>query len=712
MTPHHSDGMNDARQRVTGTLPMLGTMRLDGLVHAAVVRSQVPHATITAVDTEEAKAAPEVIAVLTAADLAREYGQVPLFGDAVPDQPVLAGDVVRYVGDPVAVVVATSRAAAVAGAELVDVDYDELAHVTDASEAMTADAPLIHQGRNDNVLAKWKLRHGDTAGAMAAAEHIFDDVYISPPASHVPLEGHIAVASWEGGELTVWSSTQSPHVVRGTVAACLGVDLRRVSVKTLNVGGAFGAKAVTTIEPLVAAVSRSVGRPVRLELARNEVFQTLSKHAAHVRIRSGVQSDGTIIARSVDIVWNAGAYATNSKTAAGYGLVRAPGPYAVRNVEVTSTTVYTNTVPSGPFRGAMTSQLCWAYESQMDDIAARLGLDPVEVRRRNLLRDGGEYATGEKLHDLHYDEILESISAGLDTVRTPEVEPGHVRGRGLAIMIKSTQTPSRSECRLRSNGDGTFDLFTASVELGQGAHATLRFLAAEALGVEESCVVVHQPDTAVAPFDSLTASSRTTFAMGSAVQDAARQLLATLDETEVPTYPIEVTGRWRSVGGLDTLDENGQGVASTHWHQGGVAAEVDVDLATGKVKVLAAAGACHAGRVLSPGRVRHQNEGGMVFALGPTLFEELIYQDGQPTNPNMSDYTVPSFLDVPVMVSSAIESPGSYELHGVGEMTVPAMAPAVSNAIKAACGIRLRELPLTPERVLKALLQAGKAVDS
>jgi CO/xanthine dehydrogenase Mo-binding subunit len=340
----------------------------------------------------------------------------------------------------------------------------------------------------------------------------------------------------------------------------------------------------------------------------------------------------------------------------------------------------------------------------VDDIAADLRIDPLRLRQQNLLRDGGIYPTGEVMHDLRYDEILRVVNADLDALTIPPVQPRHRRGRGVALMIKSTQTPSRSECRLRLRTDGIYELFTASVEIGQGAHATLRHLAAENLGVEPARVEIHQPDTECAPYDSMTASSRTTFAMGSAVQDAARRMRGLLDDESVTAQrPLEVIGRWESTGGLDGLDANGQGAASTHWHQGGVAVIVDVDLETGKVTVRAAAGACHAGRVLSPVRVKQQLEGGMIFALGPALFEELTYLDGQITNPNLSDYLIPSFLDVPRMTSTATESPGG-ELHGVGEMTVPAMAPAIGNAVRAACGVRLRTLPLHPERVLWAIL--------
>ncbi|WP_159444903.1 xanthine dehydrogenase family protein molybdopterin-binding subunit [Pseudonocardia thermophila] len=694
--------MPDARDRVRGTLPMTVHLHLSGMLHAAVVRSPVAHGELRGVDATAAHAVPGVVAVLTAVDLP---GPVPHFGDATDDQPVLATDRVRYAGEPVALVVAEDEHAAAAAAAAVELDVDVLPHVTDADEALAPEAPLVHPG--GNVLRAWTLRHGDPEAALATADRVYDDVYESPPAAHVPMEPHVAAAEWTDEALTVWTSTQSPHVVRETLAAAFALPVEHVRVCALNVGGAYGAKVVTTIEPLAALAARHVGRPVRLRLDRAEVFHTLVKHAARVRIRTGVRNDGRIVARLIDVVWNAGAYATNSESAAGYGMLRAPGPYDVPNVAVTSTAVFTNTVPAGPFRGAMTSQLCWAYESQMDDIAADLGIDPVRLREINLLRDGSVYPTGEVMHDLHYDELLAVLRRELAAIDVEPVRPGHARGQGLALMIKSTLTPSHSECRLRACADGTYELHTASVEIGQGAHATLRALAAAELGTTPERVVVYQPDTAEAPYDSMTASSRTTFAMGSAVQDAARQVRQALAAGRTP--PFEVIGSWTGDGGLDALDEHGQGPASTHWHQGGVAVEVDVDLETGRITVVRAAGACYAGRVVSPVRVAHQNEGGMIFALGPALFEELGLRDGLITNPNLSDYSLPSFRDVPRMRSAAVEAPGA-DLHGVGEMTVPPTAPAIGNAVRAACGVRLRRLPMHPERVLRAILERAEEV--
>jgi CO/xanthine dehydrogenase Mo-binding subunit len=389
----------------------------------------------------------------------------------------------------------------------------------------------------------------------------------------------------------------------------------------------------------------------------------------------------------------------------------------------------------------MTSQLTWGYEQQIDEIAHALGMDPFEIRRRNLLKDGDEFITGEKMHDLHFHELLGDLSASLTVdQRAPTLRDG-ARGAGIAIMIKSTLTPSRSEARLQLTDDGILNVFCASVEMGQGARTTLLQLAAKYTGMPLSHVRIPFPDTFHAPFDTMTASSRTTFSMGSAIKHAAAVLKSQLTElaerhfctrgnwqcsdgivslpepsNETIRYAdllkdagipsLEARGEFQSEGGMTTLDpETGQGQASVHWHQGAVAVSIEVDLETGRIKVLDAHGACYAGQVISPTRVRQQNEGNIIFGLGQALFEELVYDSGRLVNPNLSDYMLPSILDIPRrLTSNTIESSEEdADIHGVGEMTVPCIAPAIGNALFNATGVRIRDLPMTPERVLSAL---------
>ena len=730
----------DAVARVNGTLELVQSMSVPNMVHARVIRSPYPHATVTFVDADEARSMPGVIGVWSGADLEAHPALDPYFGALRRDQPILAIRP-RYAGDPVVMVVAETEAQAAAAAMAVDVDYDELPYVVDAVRAAQPGAAVVHDDWPDNDCGTTRLRHGDIEEGWRQSDRVYTDVYTSPPASHVPMEPHVAIAEFTNDDLIVWTSAQSPFLVRNALAEIFKMPKERVSVRVQNVGGGYGGKNQVKIEPIAAAAAFLTGRPVRLELTRVEVFQTVGKHAAHVEITTGVKHDGTIVARHVKIHWNAGAYAVTSPGASGQGLVRAPGPYRIPYVAVDSTARYTNTVPTGPFRGAMTSQLCWAYESQLDDIARDLGIDPVELRRRNVLVDGDEFATGEVMHDMHVQDLLDATAAAIGWDEPlPAPTPTRVRGRGLAVMLKSTMTPTRSEARLIARADGTFVAHAGSVEMGQGARPTMMQLAAEAIGVPVDAIELPYPDTQVAPFDTMTASSRSTFSMGRALGAAADDLRLQLSEVAAAQLGVgaetlshangaihrdgefacsyadvlrganldQIAGEgvYQSVGGPGSLDENGQGLATAHWHQGAAAAEVEVDLETGHVTVVAAHGACYAGHVVDAVRVRQQNEGCVVFGLGPTLFEELVYDDGQIVNPNLSDYMIPSIVDVPTkLTSTAVESgDAASELHGVGEMAVPPVAPAVANAVFAATGVRIRDLPLSPERVLRALL--------
>jgi CO/xanthine dehydrogenase Mo-binding subunit len=744
--------MRDAEARVLGTVPFVLDHRVEGMLHARAVRSPLPHARVVRVDTSEALAMPGVVHVLTGAQIAADPAIDPYFGTPRADQPVLAIDKVRYAGDPVAVVIAETAAQAADALPLVDVEYDELPYVVDADEAARPGAPVLHDQWPDNNCGSWRLRLGDCDAALEQADKVYSGVYYSPPASHVPMEPFVCVAAWAAGDLEVWTSAQAPHAVRQGLEKMFSLPENGARVHTLNVGGAYGAKGQVKIEPMVACAARAVGRPVRMELARDEVFQTVGKHAATVELTTGVRSDGRIVARRVKVNYNAGAYAITSPGASGQGLTRANGPYHIPNVAIDSVATYTNTVPTGPFRGAMTSQLAFAYESQIDDIAADLGLDPLELRRKNLLRDGDVYATGEALHDLHYDELLDDLEQAIGW-HEPSAPPsaGKARGKGIGIILKNTLTPSRSEARLQLCPDGRVRIHSSTVEMGQGGATTMLQITAHHLGIGVDRLEIGFPDTGVTPFDTTTSSSRSTSSMGLALERAAQALRERLGalaaqhwgvdaadvvhEDGVVTVPgrpelrlawdqllrelglgsVEVEGVFASDFGLLLMEDphDVKGPVSVHWHQRGAAAEVEVDLETGRVEVLRMHANCFAGRVVSPLRVRQQNQGCAIFGLGPTLFEELHYQDGTLSNPNFSDYMIPSIVDVPAVITShAVESSEPHaELHGVGEMALPAVSPAVSNALFAATGVRITDLPLTPERVLKALDEQRAATE-
>jgi CO/xanthine dehydrogenase Mo-binding subunit len=735
----------DAADRVRGEFRFAVDRRVAGTLHAVAVRSDLAHGRITAIDPAAAFDVPGVRAVLDGAALRDDPAIDPWHGENRADQPVLAIEKVRYVGEPVALVVAETRAAAAEAARRVVVDIDPLPEVTDERAAGEPDAPRLHDDWPGNDCGQWTLRHGDAEAAMATAHHVHTATYRSPTQSHVAMEPHSATAAWlPDGTLEVWTGTQAPYTVRDRLAGIFRLPPERVRVRGDRLGGGFGSKLDLKLEGLAAVAARTAGAPVRIELRRDEAFLTSAKHAATVTMTTGVDATGLLVARIIDITWNAGAYALSSPRASRTGMIRSPGPYRIPHVLARSVARYTNTVPTGPFRGAMTGQVCWAHESALDEIAAELGIDPVELRRRNLLTDGDTFATGDVMPDMHYVELLDAVADSLEWTVEPAAPPGRARGRGVGVVLKTTRTPTESHALVSLSANGKVTVGTSSVEMGQGAGASLASLAAARLGVDPTGIAVSLPDTAWTPYDPTTSSSRTTFAMGLAVEAAADDLRRRLAEAvadwwdvpgehlvhdgdtirhpDDPTLALrlgevvaktgEVTGegRYATPPGAGVLDpETSQGNVSVHFHQGAVGVEVEVDLATGAYRVLRAHGATYAGRLVDEHRAHKQTQGGVVFGLGQAMMEELGYDAGQPVNPNLSDYQIPSILDVPVVTSTVLTDPDpAAEPHGIGESTVPPTAPAVANAVYAATGVRIRDLPVTPEKILRGLREAGR----
>lgn len=735
--------MPDARERVVGTLPMVLDVRPPGVHHAVVVRSIVPHARIGTIDVIDALSMPGVVAVVTGRDIVAA-GIDPHFGAMRADQPAIAVDRVRYAGEPVAVVVATERWQAREAAMFVDVEYDELPFVVDEREADSPGAPQLHDAHSENECGEWRLEHGDVDAAFASAYRVYEGTYRTPPAHHVPMETFVAVADWvRDDRLEIWTSAQSPHAVRTGLAAMFGTE--DVSVRTLNLGGAYGAKGQIRIEPMAACVARLVGVPLRFELDRDEVFATIARHAGTVHLRTAVDADGRFVGREIDVVYNAGAYAITSPFAAGQGITRAPGPYLIPNVRARSRALYTNSVPTGPFRGAMTGQLTLAYELQLEEIAADLGIDALELRRRNLLHDGDTYATGEVMEGMHFDRILDELVAELGTrpATVPTSDSSIRRGRGVAITLKTTLTPSRTEARLVVDADGIVTVHASATEMGQGATATIMLNVAHELAMDPTQVRRLAIDTDRDPFDTATGSSRSTYSTGVALREAALDLRRNLDA--IATGDVDAglehrdaglvlpDGTWRTYGEVlreaGVAEVAGEGVfqsrggwtpdgqlrdggpSTAHWHQGGAAVDVEVDVETGRVRIVGAAGAAFAGVALDRTRVDQQNVGCVIMGLGHSLYEECIYDDGQLTNPNLSDYMIPSIADIPERIGSVIiEDLEHDEVHGVGEMAIPAVPAAVAAAIRDAVGVSLHDLPFTPEKVLRALeAQRGSA---
>ena len=749
----------DSRDRVTGRIPYTVNLEPPGTLHVAILRSTVPHARLVRVDATAAQGLPGVVATLTRDDFA-DSSIRPLFGPVFRDQPIVAIDRVRYVGEPVAAVAATDRRSAEAALAAIDVEYDELPAVFTPQDALAAGAPILHerfgdtapgyadivlQGQGGNVCNKFQLRKGDGTDGFSFADEVFEHEFSSPAVQHVSMEPHAALASFEGDRLVVHTSTQTPYAVRDALAYMFRLPASHVRVVVPPLGGGFGGKTYAKVEPIAAVLSRMTHRPVKVELTREEEFVTNRKHQAFIKLRTGVRRDGTIVAREVQALFNAGAYTDISPRLIKNGGYGAVGPYRIPHVHIDSYAVFTNMPSAGAFRGYGVSQGSWAYESQMDIIAREMGIDPVELRMRNLLVNDDTFATGETLHGIRFKEVLRDATSLFDSGRAPsppQEDDGTVkRGRGCAVIIKSTITPSTSAASVKLNADGSLQVLTSTVDMGQGAHTALSQIAASALGVTVADIGVVGPDTDTTPFDLTTSSSRSTAAMGAAVSgavhDVRRQLIEmAADQMELDPADLELrngrvsvtgdpsmsrsisevvtasrrgtlsgNGSFVSEGGLDP--ETGQGIASEHWHQGAVAAEVDVDTCTGKVTVRALRAAVYAGTVVNPVNARMQIDGSISFGISQALYEQLVHEDGHPANSSLSEYALAGMADLPeVFEVSLIEDPDNDEIHGLGETCLPPVMPAIANAVADAVGVRIRHLPLTAERVLDALQES------
>jgi CO/xanthine dehydrogenase Mo-binding subunit len=683
--------MTDAR--VTGAARYAEDLEAEGMLHARIVRSPYPHARVVGVDASAVSDDCVVLLPEDVRDLAR-------YGIQIRDQSVLA-DRARHVGDPVAAVAAESARAAEEAAAAVLVDYEELPPVLDVLDAVKPDAPLVHDRhelastgaayfglrpkQGTNVCHHFRIRDGDVEAGFGEADAVVEQTFTVAGAQHAPMEPHACLARWDSGRLEVLTGTQTPFNLREELAGIFALEPEQVRVLCRPMGGSFGAKTFLRTEAIAAALARKAGRPVKLVLPRDEEWVTLNRHPAVVRVKLGARADGTLTAAQVECWADTGAYADSGPGVAQKMGFAAPGPYRIPNVAVDAYCVYTNLPPNGAFRGYGQMQSTWARERAVDLLAERLGLDPLELRLANVLREGDRYCTGETMHDVHYAECLERAAEAIGWREDR-------RGKGLSVILKGMQTPSRAAAAVEDNGDGSYVVRCATAEMGQGAIHAITLLAAELLGVGPDRISVPPPDTDVVPYDTRTTSSRSTYMMSRALEEAVRDLR----ERGGPRGYGEVV----NAGGLNP--ETGSGIASTHWHQAASGSEVRVDEETGKLEVVRLHTAVYAGRVVNRPAAELQNEGSMIMGLGSALFEEVVYRDGQAVNPNLSDYPIPSFADLPAQLTHELVEADGAEIHGLGETALPPVPPAIGNAV-ASLGIELFDLPMTPERVSEAI---------
>ncbi|MDF2702764.1 MAG: putative xanthine dehydrogenase subunit, partial [Rubrobacteraceae bacterium] len=669
--------------RVTGALRYSQDVAMEGMLHARLLRSPVAHARVVGVD---ASAVPEGIIVLLPQDV-RDLGG---YGPQIKDQEVFPQERVRYAGDVVAAVAAETADEAEEAVGLINVDYEELPAVFDEVEAASEGAILVHEttniSRNDaayfgirpqqgtNICHLFRLRHGDVEAGFGEADAVVEETYHTAGATHVPMEPHAAVARWEWDRLEVVTGTQTPFNMRTDLAGLFGIDEEKVRIISPPMGGSFGAKTFVRTEAIAACLARKAKRPVKIVLERDEMWMTLNRHPSTVRVKLGARSDGTLVANETECWANTGAYADCGPGVAQKMGFAAPGPYRIANVRVDSRAV-----------GYGQMQSTWARERTMDLLADKLQMDPLELRKKNLLKDGDEYCTGETMHDIHFERLLQDAA---DAVAWSESR----KNKGLCVMLKGMQTPSRAAIAVEAGDGGSYIVRCATTEMGQGAKMAMRIMAAELLDADVKKVSCPDPDTNIVPYDTRTTSSRSTHMMGRALEVA----VADLKENGGERGYGEVVDE----GGLDP--DTGQGVASSHWHQGAAAAEVEVDEETGKFRVMKLHAPIYAGRVINRPAAELQNEGSMIMGLGTALFEGNEFTEGQITNANLSDYNVPAMDDMPVTLSHELVEREDGDVQGLGETALPPVPPAIGNALYSR-GIHVTDLPISPERVLDAV---------
>lgn len=736
----------DGVAKVTGAARYTVDLQIPGMAHAWLVRSPYPHARIGAIDRTAALAHPGVVAVVAADDLP----EVELvYGHALADHPLIATGKVRFAGEPVVGIVAEDPATAAEAAALVRVEYEPLPFVTEVADALAPDAPIIHEVPGEqrphrgfqedierphpNVCSSSRQAWGDVAAAFAQADLVIEGEYRYPMCYAYAMEPYTAIASWSGRQLTVWTSAQHPYMVREDLAHCFQLPLSAVRVVVPYVGGGYGSKSYTKIEPLVAALALRAGRPVRLALSVEEAILTTRGDSATVRLRTAFDREGRILGRAASIFLNTGAYAENSPLVGRKAANRLGGPYRIPALDVTCTVVYTNTAPASSFRGFGAPQVTLAGESQLDEAAERLGLDPLEIRRRNVLQPGERPWRGARAFDADLAADLDLLAEELKW-QSPVPEG---RGRAVAVSASDAGSEPFATAVLRIHADGSVTVTCGSTEIGQGSETVLSQIAAAETGVDLERVRLLQSDTAAVSYDRSTGASRTTTLMGLAIQTAARdartQLCRWAEEALAPDGPAVVEERggvrigerffdWGAIirawfGGA-AGEVVGRGYVRRagatqelppFWEIGCVGVEVEVDRDTGIVRVDRLVTVGDVGCAINPQLVESQDIGAAIMGLGMATREELVYEKGNLLNGNLFDYRVPRASDVPEIRSVVVErgdGVGIYGAKGGGEGSLNPVAASIANAIYRATGVRLRRAPFTPERVWRALREA------
>jgi CO/xanthine dehydrogenase Mo-binding subunit len=712
----------DARGKVTGATPYSGDLMMKGMLHMKIVFAGRPHARIKWIKTGEADAAPGVMAIFTAKDVpVNEYGL------QWQDQPVLCGvgssiadtDVVRFIGDQVAVVVAQTEVQASAAAKLIEVEYEDLPVVSDPVEAMKADAPRVHEEREEsNICVHYKIRKGNVAEAFAEADVIAESEYRTPVQEHAYLQPEAGLAYIdEEGRVTVVCGGQWTHEDQEQIAHALNLPEERIRVIYPAIGGAFGGREDMSVQIVLALAAWKLQRPVRVIWSRQESMIGHGKrHQVVLRAKWGATKDGKVVAIENEIIGDAGAYMYTTNKVLGNSTITSTGPYASPNVKTDVYGVYTNNIPGAAFRGFGAPQALFMAELQMDKLAEKLGMDPVEFRLKNALKDGDTLGVGTPSPSPV--SVIQCIEAAKEKFgweegkRKRENSDSHLkRGQGFAAGFKNIgfsfgyQENCWAKIELRGKSEvEEVILYHAAAEVGQGNHTVMSQMAAEALNVPFEKVKLVASDTAVTGTSGSVSASRMTFMSGNAIRGAADLALKKWGAEERPAI-----AEYKYLAPRTTNFEPETGYSTPNFAYAWVAqaAEVEVDTETGHVRVVRFVSADDVGQAINPALVQGQVEGAVVQAQGYTVLEDYKMKDGYVLSDQLSTYLIPTVLDIPEKVETVIvevrDPNGPWGARGLGELPYLPVAPAIAAAIHDATGVWINEFPFTPERVLRAL---------
>ncbi len=672
------------------------------------VLSPVARANLLGIDKSTALSIPGVVGVITGSDFPGEHKR----GAQIKDNMILPTERLNYKGEMVAVVVAESRQAAEAGVAAVVLDYEELPPVLSVEEALAKNAPRVHPD-SDNLVDVMKLRRGDFERAAAEADLIVENRYRTPRIEHSYMEPDACYAAMEGDRIIVYSEIQDTYYLINSLSSHLGLPQERICVRHPNVGGAFGGKTDYYFEPFVALATYLYGRPALMRLTRREVFLiTYKRQPADIVYTTAVRKDGTILGVKANILCDNGAYSFSAPAICKRMVVHGAGCYVVDNVDIELKLVYTNNTPTSAMRGYGTPQINFALESQLDQVAEALKIDPLELRRKNCLKVGSRTITGQLLDSsVGLSSCLDALDEWRKNNPLDEAPVGYSRGRGLACMyfgIGKTGRVDPATVRLEYN-NGKLTVFSSVTEIGQGCCQAMLQIAAHAMNMPLKDITLVWADSDTCPDAGITSASRITYTAGRALEEGCQKLkkqLSSADFNPDRTYMVEHT----FIPDKPPLEKDtNYGSPYPEYAFAVQLADVEVNKLTGEVRLLRVVAAHDVGRAINKQMVKGQIEGGICMGAGYALSENYL----EARTVSFHEYIIPTAVDVPEMISIIIEDPaasGPYGAKGVGEPALVATASAIVNAVNKAVGVRLKELPITAERVYFAMkkAQSGK----